>query len=103
MEQANTMRFEWDECKNRINIRKHGFDFVDAAKIFAGPMVVASDDREDYGEERLIGIGVLESCTVVVVYVESGTNTIRIISLRKALSHEKRLYEEALRDGLVTY
>lgn len=97
------MRFVWDERKNRINIRKHGFDFVDAAKVFAGPMVVASDDREDYGEERLIGIGVLESRTVVVVYVECGSNTIRIISLRKALSHEKRLYEEALRDGLVTY
>ncbi len=32
------MRFVWDERKNRINIRKHGFDFVDAAKVFAGPI-----------------------------------------------------------------
>jgi hypothetical protein len=97
------MRFEWDERKNRLNIRKHGFDFVDAAKVFAGPMVIALDDREDYGEERLIGIGILEARTVVVVYVERGINTIRIISLRKALSYEKKQYEEALRNGLVTY
>jgi len=61
------MRFEWDERKNRLNIRKHGFDFVDAAKVFAGPMVIAPDDREDYGEERLIGIGILEARTIVVV------------------------------------
>jgi len=24
------MRFEWDESKNRANIRKHGIDFRDA-------------------------------------------------------------------------
>jgi hypothetical protein len=28
-----TMRFEWDAAKNRLNIRKHGFDFVDAEEI----------------------------------------------------------------------
>jgi len=97
------MRFEWDELKNRRNIRKHGFDFVDAEEVFAGPMIIAMDEREDYGEERWIGIGILKTRTVVVVYVEREMDTIRIISLRKAMSYERKLYKEALRNGLGTY
>ncbi|MGH9871781.1 MAG: hypothetical protein ACRD9S_04850 [Pyrinomonadaceae bacterium] len=31
------MNFEWDEDKNRENIRKHGIDFNDAWQIFEGP------------------------------------------------------------------
>jgi uncharacterized DUF497 family protein len=52
-----TMQFEWDESKNIINIRKHSIDFVDAIEVFEHPMLVLPDDREDYGEERRIGIG----------------------------------------------
>jgi hypothetical protein len=26
----------WDEAKRRANLRKHGFDFVDAEEIFLG-------------------------------------------------------------------
>jgi len=33
------MRFEWDENKNRINISKHGIDFVDAIDIFKHPVL----------------------------------------------------------------
>jgi hypothetical protein len=94
------MRFEWDEEKNKANIRKHGFDFADAWEIFTGLMLTALDDWEDYGEDRWIGIGMLRMHVVVVVFVERGEDTIRIISLRKALSYERKWYEEALRDGL---
>jgi hypothetical protein len=31
-----TMKIEWDEAKNRANIRKHGFDFADAEEVFRG-------------------------------------------------------------------
>lgn len=54
------MQFEWDEQKRKTNIRKHGFDFRDAWKVFNSPMLVAPDDRQDYGEDRWIGIGMLE-------------------------------------------
>lgn len=46
------MQFEWDERKNQSNIRRHGLDLADAEQIFAGPMLVAPDEREDYGEPR---------------------------------------------------
>ncbi|MBU4273019.1 MAG: BrnT family toxin [Planctomycetes bacterium] len=94
------MRLEWDEHKNQANIRKHGLDFVDAWEMFTMPMLVAADDREDYGEERWIGVGLLQALVAVVVYVERDEDVIRIISLRKALSHERAKYERILQDRL---
>ncbi|WP_416667418.1 BrnT family toxin [Egbenema bharatensis] len=94
------MRFEWDERKNQLNIRKHGFSFVDAWEIFEFPMVINLDDREDYGEDRWVGIGVLRDRVVTVVFTEPDENTIRVISLRKALKHEHRQYEQFLRNRL---
>ncbi|WP_246628652.1 BrnT family toxin [Methylomagnum ishizawai] len=54
------MNFEWDDHKNSINIAKHGFDFADASRIFDAPMCVGLDRREDYGEDRWVGIGCLD-------------------------------------------
>jgi uncharacterized DUF497 family protein len=51
------MRFEWDEAKNRANIRKHGFDFGDAEVMFRGLLLVSADTEEDYGEARWRAIG----------------------------------------------
>ncbi len=94
------MNFEWDERKNESNISKHRFDFADAYRIFNLPMSVSLDDRQDYGEDRLVGIGLLDGRVVVVVYTESDEETIRIISLRKALSHERKRYEQYLKNRL---
>ena len=44
------MKFEWDENKRFVNIRKHGIDFADARKVFKGERVNFIDDRFDYGE-----------------------------------------------------
>lgn len=66
-------------------------------------MLIGLDDREEYGEERWIGLGMLRTRVVVVVYTERDEDSIRIIALRKALRHERERYEQALRDGLGTY
>ncbi len=94
------MQFEWDEQKRKTNIRKHGFDFRDAFKVFDSPMLVAPDDRQDYGEDRYIGIGMLESRIVVVIFTECDDDNIRIISMMKALTHERIRYEQHLRNRL---
>ncbi|MCF2147507.1 BrnT family toxin [Desmonostoc muscorum LEGE 12446] len=57
-------------------------------------MLVYLDDREDYGEDRYMGIGLLDGRVVVVVYTEPDEEILRIISLRKALSHERKRYEQ---------
>ena len=91
------MDFEWDEDKNQENIRKHGFDFGDAWEIFQAPFVIHLDLRTDYGEDRWIAIGLLGNRTVVVTFTLRGA-TKRIISLRKALRHERKRFEEEIGD-----
>ncbi|WKZ46679.1 MAG: BrnT family toxin [Anaerolineales bacterium] len=94
------MKFEWDENKRRANIRKHGIDFVDAASIFDGDVVVILDDRFEYGEARYIAFGLLRGKSIkviVVAYTERGGN-VRIISARKALKHEESFYFEQIAD-----
>jgi uncharacterized protein len=95
------MNFEWDEQKKELNIERHGFDFADAYRIFDSPMVVDLDERRDYGEDRWIGTGLLDKRVVVIVFTEPDRETTRIISLRKALSHERRRYEQYLKNRLV--
>lgn len=94
------MRFEWDEQKNQANMSNHGFDFAEADRIFDLPMVVDLDERSRYGEDRWIGFGLLDGRIVAVVFTEPDPETTRIISLRKALSHERRRYEQYIRNRL---
>lgn len=44
------MQFIWDEQKRQINLAKHGLDFADAHKVFAGAIILFEDQRFDYGE-----------------------------------------------------
>ncbi len=90
------MRFEWDEEKNAVNIYNHKIGFADVPPIFNNPMLVELDEREDYGEDRWIGIGILRNIVAVVVFTEPRQDTIRIISARKANKHERKRYEQAL-------
>lgn len=87
------MCFEWDERKRLANIEEHGIDFVLAAKIFLHPVLEAPDDREDYGEERIIAIGHWEETCVVVVYTWR-EETRRIISAWKANKNDREAYYE---------
>jgi uncharacterized DUF497 family protein len=96
------MTFEWDESKNRANVRKHGFDFVDAEEMFRGLLVIRPDTDEDYDEERWLGIGMIRGRVAFVAFVERPPHTIRIISLRKADHEEREQYEKAIQDGLET-
>ncbi len=63
-------------------------------------MFTALDTRYDYGEDRWIGIGLLRRRVVVVVFTEPEDDTIRVISLRKAVKRERVRYEQALKNRL---
>ena len=73
-------QFEWDVDKSEGNRRKHGFDFFYARRAFEdADYVEALDDREDYGEERLVAIGKVDDGLITVVYTPRGKRR-RIIS-----------------------
>ncbi len=87
------MGFEWDENKREENIVKHDLGFADAWQIFDAPMLVDIDNREDYGETRFFGVGFLRNIIVAIVFTEPDEETIRVISLRKALKYEREQLE----------
>lgn len=93
------MRFEWDENKRRANRRKHGLDFIDVPKVFDGFTFTFEDDRFEYGEQRYLTMGMFRQMVVVIAHTEY-QETIRIISMRKATAHEKKIYFQNFQDRL---
>ncbi|MBZ9739328.1 MULTISPECIES: BrnT family toxin [unclassified Mesorhizobium] len=89
------MLFEWDETKARTNRAKHGVDFVIAPSFDFANAPVRLDDSEDFGEDRLVAIGLIEAGVYVMVYVERG-DAVRVVSLRKATRQEIMDYVENL-------
>ena len=66
------MEFEWDKQKRITTIAQHGVDFRDALLIFEGPVITRIDDRKDYGELRLISVGMVGNTCYVVVHTPRG-------------------------------
>lgn len=88
------MLFEWDEAKEKENIRKHGLDFETAARVFGDAnRVELYDVAHSAAEDRFITIGLLGGtvCVVFVVYSERG-EAIRLISPRRATKQERKWY-----------
>ena len=91
------MKFEWDELKNKTNIKKHGIDFRDAQDIFHSIRLSFEDKRKEYREKRFITIGLIGKSVCVVVYtIRNGS--IRLISARKANERERRRYYERIEE-----
>jgi hypothetical protein len=90
-------RFAWDEGKALANERKHGITFKLATSVFKDPLREAFHDRNHVdSEERWVVMGVAKIGVLLVVIcattdVEAGF--VRIISARRATSHERRDYE----------
>ncbi|MBF0132881.1 MAG: BrnT family toxin [Magnetococcales bacterium] len=88
------MDIEWDKIKAKINERKHGVSFSDAAVVMNDPMSVTIDDDvvvDD--EERFVSIGMDgQGRILIVVYTYRGKSSIRIISARRATNNERKQY-----------
>lgn len=91
------MNFEWDEDKNRANIKKHGVSFNEAATIFSDKNILSlPDDEHSEREERWVSLGISKNLRVLfVVHLELTRNdnqTMRIISARRAEPDEQQIY-----------
>jgi uncharacterized DUF497 family protein len=92
------MEFEWDQHKNQSNFAKHKINFELASKVFDDPLAAYRFDRIVNGEERWLAVGkILHLHVLVVVHTyrkRADQEIIRIISARRATSHERRFYEK---------
>lgn len=93
------MRWTWSEAKNRGNKLKHGLSFETAQLVFNDPLAMSRCDPCT-DEERWQTIGQVGQVTIFVVHTwpvydqERDEEVGRIISARKATTHERREYEE---------
>jgi uncharacterized DUF497 family protein len=86
--------FQWDDRKAAESDAKHGVSFEMAKGVFRDPFAIEHiDDREDYGEERLTIIGMVDGRLLFVAYTMRG-DCIRIISALRAEPFEHREYHE---------
>lgn len=88
------MRFTWDPAKAAQNLIDHGVSFDEATTVFGDPLAATIPDPDhSIGEERLLTMGQSSTGKLLVVsHIEEG-DTIRIISARRATSHERKDYE----------
>jgi len=89
------LRFEWDDEKEKLNIRKHGISFDEARTVFYDEKAIQffdPDHSED--EDRFILLGVsfkLRTLVVCHCFRESET-VVRLFSARKADRDEEQEY-----------
>lgn len=96
------MRFTWDPAKSDANLAARGFDFEFATLIFSGPTLEREDTREDYGERRMVAIGLAQGLALTVEYTDRAAEADtqrRIISARRSNRRERKAYEGALNLG----
>jgi uncharacterized DUF497 family protein len=82
--------FDWDDAKAAENYAEHGVDFETA--VFRDPFAVERiDNRENYGEDRFVLIGMAEGVLLTIIHTERD-DRIRLISARRATRHENDEY-----------
>ncbi len=92
-----SLKFEWDENKNKSNRVKHGIWFEETQSAFDDPRGRLFLDDSN-AEDRYILIAMNNQTKILVVvhcYPENG-NLIRIISARKASKKERHFYEKGI-------
>ena len=87
------MDYEWDERKREANKAKHGVDFAEAEEFDWASAIEARDGRFDYEEDRWIALGRIGKRLHVLIYTVR-RRKIRLISLRRANSRERKFYEK---------
>lgn len=81
------MRISYDPAKHQRTLTERGLDFEDALLVFEGVTVEVEDQRNDYGERRMICYGLLAGRLVVVGYTPRGAVR-HVFSMRKANDRE---------------
>jgi len=86
------LKFEWDERKNTINMKKHNVSFDEAKMVFFDPKRLEMYDKaHSFFEERWTIVG-LSGATILRVSFTERNKFIRIMSARKAAKQEEERY-----------
>ena len=82
---------DYDPAKDAENQRKHGVSLELGRSVLDGAATTMIDDRFIYGEERFVTFGYVDDRLYVAVYTLR-SDSLRMISVRKANAREQTLY-----------
>jgi uncharacterized DUF497 family protein len=89
------MRFEWDP-QAKLNLRKHRVSFEEATTAFRDPLSATGTDPDHSADEnRFVTFGLSSKGRLLTVSHTARSESIRIISARRATKPERKIYEEA--------
>ncbi|MEO7222192.1 MAG: BrnT family toxin [Devosia sp.] len=89
------MEFAWDEEKRQSIISEREIDLARVARIFEGAVITEIDDRRDYGETRLISLGMIGEEAFYVVHTNRDGVT-RLITAWNGGEHGKKRYQASI-------
>jgi len=92
------MRISFDPVKRAKTLAERGLDFADAELVFLGVTLEIEDQRQDYGETRILCYGLLEGRLVVIGYTPRGAVR-HVFSMRKANEREQNRITPLLQVG----
>jgi hypothetical protein len=87
------MRYEWDPEKDALNRRNHGLSLAAGIDALEDPNRDSwIDDRFEYGEDRIVTLGMGKNAQLYVVSTEPLEGWTRLISVRRAEDDEIEQY-----------
>ena len=91
------IQFEWDPAKAKMNLRKHGVAFQEAATVLRDPLGITIFDPDHSDEEdRFITFGFSAAGRLLMVAHTERAERIRIISARGLTRAEREAYEQEI-------
>ena len=89
------LRFDWDERKQKFNIKRHGVSFEEARTAFYDENAIQffdPDHSEDEDRFLLLGMSIRPQILIVCHCFRESETLVRIISARKADKSEEMDY-----------
>jgi uncharacterized DUF497 family protein len=90
------MKITWDPNKAEINVKKHGIRFSDAEMVLYDSFAMTLEEQIVANEQRYVTIGTDAVARIIAVVYSYRSDTIRLISARKATRRERKQYEEGI-------
>ena len=90
------MDITWDPIKAETNFKKHGIRFSDAEIVLYDSFAMTIEEQIVANELRYVTIGTDSIGRILAVVYSYRSDTIRLISARKATRKERTQYEEGI-------
>jgi len=87
---------EFGAKKDAANVKKHGVSLSEGDGVLNDPLAITVEDDSAVGEHRFVTVGMNLFGSLMVVVHTPRRGGVRIISVRKADSKERRNYEKGI-------